>query len=145
MHQSEHLAIASVPIQKWDKLYENEKAFAIGTIFPQLNKPIHFAEDFELQINKQSLNDRDKLMREIQEVSFVIDDIRLYMDTHPEDQEGLEVLKKSIIKRKELLKQFASQYAPLTMDCMAEIYEKKPDSNCYCWQKGEIPWEGVCY
>ena len=33
------LAMAYVPWQKWQSVYEPEKAINIGTIFPELNKP----------------------------------------------------------------------------------------------------------
>lgn len=34
-----HLAIASVPCQKWKSTYEPEAALKKGTIFPELNMP----------------------------------------------------------------------------------------------------------
>ena len=33
------LAMAYVPWQKWEKLYDDEKALEIGTAFPSLNLP----------------------------------------------------------------------------------------------------------
>lgn len=38
--------------------------------------------------------DKKKLLRYIQEVSFAIDDVVLYLDTHPYDEEAIEVLQK---------------------------------------------------
>ena len=87
---------------------------------------------------------RECLMLQVMEISFMMDDIRLYMDTHPEDKDGLQLLKQVIQRRKQLMKDFAEEYYPLTMDCMAELYEKNPESDCYCWQKGPMPWEGAC-
>ena len=83
-------------------------------------------------------------MLQIMEISFMMDDIRLYMDTHPEDKDGLQLLKQVIQKREQLMKDFAEKNFPLTMDCMADLYEKNPESDCYCWQKGQVPWEGAC-
>lgn len=73
-----------------------------------------------------------------------MDDLRLYLDTHPEDQDALVMLKEIMGRRKQQLSEFALRFYPLTMDCMAEIYEREPSSSCYCWQKGAAPWEGVC-
>ena len=64
-----------------------------------------------------------------------------YMDTHPEDQEGLQLLKEMLKRRKTLLKEFALQYYPLTVDCMYDVYEENTESTCYCWPEGKIPWE----
>lgn len=37
--------------------------------------------------------DKKKLLRYIQEVSFAIDDVVLYLDTHPYDEEALKYYK----------------------------------------------------
>ena len=87
---------------------------------------------------------RNQLLQKINEVSFALDDILLYLDTHPEDQDALAVFRDAVRQRKQTLSEFAEQFYPLTPDCMAEIYEKEPSSSCYCWQKGAAPWEGVC-
>jgi hypothetical protein len=34
------LAMAYVPVQKLDTLYEPDAAFSEGTLFPELNKPL---------------------------------------------------------------------------------------------------------
>jgi len=33
------LGICYVPIQEWEQMYDEDAAFATGTIFPSLNKP----------------------------------------------------------------------------------------------------------
>lgn len=101
-------------------------------------------ETVEKQIESQEQQKREDRMLQVMEVSFMLDDIRLYMDTHPQDEQGLKFLKQTVQKRKELLKEFAKQYYPLTVDCMADLYENNPDSDCYCWEKGPMPWEGAC-
>ena len=165
MAEQEHLAIASVPYQNWGELYEQAKALRIGTIFRDLDKPFFASEqDFgnipgscpsqrpgdpdEYREDTKDQNFRQQgrecLMLQIMEISFMLDDIRLYLDTHPEDKDGLQLLKQVIQKRKQLMKDFAEINFPLTMDCMADLYEKNPESDCYCWNKGCMPWEGAC-
>lgn len=147
METQQELAIASVPIQQWGTLYDQEKALKIGTIFRDLNKPFFKADDELMTRGNPSLgrgDKREELLRQICEVSFVLDDIRLYMDTHPKDTNGLALLKETVQKRKSLLKEFAMEHYPLTMDCMADIYYVHPDTDCYCWQEGPMPWEGAC-
>lgn len=149
MFNNEHLAIASVPIQSWDKVYDENEALCRGTIFPALYKPFFVTEETDKPEIKQDKRPsaqqlREDMLLQIQKVSFVVDDVRLYMDTHPKDVQGLALLKTMIQRRKELLKEYALQFYPLTMDCMADIYENDPDSECYCWQNGPIPWEGAC-
>ena len=165
MAEQEHLAIASVPYQNWGELYEQSKALRIGTIFRDLDKPFFASEqDFgnipgscpsqrpgdpdenreDMKNHHSDQQGRECPMLQIMEISFMLDDVRLYLDTHPEDKDGLQLLKQVIQKRKQLMKAFAEKNFPLTMDCMADLYEKNPESDCYCWNKGCMPWEGAC-
>ncbi|MGN0354003.1 MAG: spore coat protein CotJB [Muricoprocola sp.] len=165
MAEQEHLSIASVPFQSWGELYEQAQALSIGTIFRELDKPFFASEEefgnipgscpsqrpgdpeeYRENAKEQSTGQQrnECMMLQIMEISFMMDDIRLYLDTHPEDKDGLQLLKQVIQRRKQLMKDFAEKHFPLTMDCMADLYEKNPESDCYCWQKGKVPWEGVC-
>lgn len=186
MQIQNHLAIVSVPIQKWTAVYGQEQALKTGTIFPELDKPFFAAHKSassgNLSLKEQSFvvkspqpaqnisslldavhlsykngetfahnvcdaekqKMREALLTQIQEVSFVLDDIRLYLDTHPEDENGLSLFKSYLAKRRELVSEFSKAFYPLTMDCMAGLYENNPQSSCYCWQKGPMPWEGAC-
>ena len=146
METMSHLAIASVPMQQWNEVYDEEKAFINGTVFPELDKPFFVTvQDHKLEKGPKkfanTLSAKETALLQIQQTSFVVDDLRLYMDTHPEDQEGLKLLKEMLKRRKTLLKEFALQYYPLTVDCMYDIYEAEPESTCYCWPEGKIPWE----
>ncbi len=145
----EHLAIASIPLQKWESALSGEEALRTGTIFPSLNMPFYASEKQDVpgtqsKAGDGDANERESLMLKIQETSFVVDDARLFMDTHPEDKNGLMLLKSALQTRRALLKEFALKFYPLTMDCMAELYAENPESLCYCWQKGPVPWEGAC-
>lgn len=158
MLSKEHLAIASVPGQQWGPLYEKDAALRIGTIFQELNLPFFAADGKEsedagpeadcgtkmrCQAECGVPEDQEGLFLTICQVSFVLDDLRLYMDTHPQDQEGLKLLRCAAAGRKRLLGEFARRYYPLTPDCMADSYEAHPETDCYCWEKGPLPWEGA--
>lgn len=125
------IAIASVPIQEWEQPYEPEKALQQGTVFSCLYKPF-FAE--EQMSNKEAMpkSECEALLNTIQQISFALVDITLYLDTHPDDQEALKFREDNRLRRKELLQKFAAQYYPLTPDCEG------------LWSDGPIPWEGVC-
>ncbi len=149
--QNGRLAIASVPIQTWGELYDQNEALKTGTIFKELDMPFFAADQISTTLSgvEESLKGPKEQkwngkMREIQQVSFVVDDLRLYLDTHPEDQDGLTLLKQVLGRRKQLMTEFAAEFYPLTLDCMADIYESDPSALCYCWQEGPAPWEGVC-
>ena len=145
MEKIQHLGIASVPIQEWNEVYDEEQAFRNGTIFPELNRPFYVTVlDKEALTAEKNLSHEAAMLMQIQQVGLVVDDLRLYMDTHPEDKEGLKLLKTMLKKKHGLMKQFALQYYPLAEVCMGVVYNENPDSECYCWTEGRIPWEGVC-
>ena len=85
------------------------------------------------------MNNRTSMLQEIDEVSFAITELTLFLDTHPNSKEALSALFKLAPKRKQLLKEFAKDYEPLTIDCMADRTECE---STFLWQKGPAPWEG---
>ncbi len=143
--ENKNLGIASVPCQTWGELYTQNEALKIGTIFKDLNKPF-FAADTAPTPQDSSPNtvqkeDRERLMAELNEVSFILDDLTLYLDTHAEDQNALNLYKETSKKRDEIKKDFSRRYYPLTRDCILDCDENQ---NGFCWQQGPIPWEGAC-
>lgn len=145
MEKMQHLAIASVPIQEWNAVYDEDQALRTGTIFPELNRPFYVTvPDNETSTSERNLSAEQSMLLQIQKVGFVSDDLRLYLDTHPEDKEALKLLKETLRQKRNLMKEFALQFYPLAEVCMDVIYKENPDSECYCWPEGRIPWEGAC-
>ena len=145
MDTNKHLAIASVPIQQWNTVYDEEQAFKAGTIFPELNKPFFVTALNETSsLDGKQLDGEQAMLLQIQKTSFVCDDLRLFLDTHPEDKQALALLKDTLKRKTSLMREFALKYYPLAEVCMGVIYKENPDSDCYCWPEGRIPWEGVC-
>ena len=77
--------------------------------------------------------DRMQLMKEIGEASFMVNDLTLYLDTHPTDQEALKAFSEASKKRRELMEICADQFEPLTMDLVW------PASNYESGSLGECP------
>lgn len=103
--------------------------------------------------------DKEGLLRKIDCVSFMVTDLGLYLDTHPNDVKAAEAFRNYRKERKELLKEFAAKFYPLTMDCCCETMEpdqqeqpsaldrtlNKEGCECvFCWGKGSEPWKGCC-
>ena len=149
--QNMHLAITSVPVQNWGELYDQDEALKTGTVFKDLDLPFFAAEQVSAEgssvmesLKSPEEKECSEKMLEIQKISFIMDDLRLYLDTHPDDTDALTMLKDVLKRRKQAMSEFASRFYPLTMDCMAELDERNLSSACYCWQEGAAPWEGVC-
>lgn len=92
--------------------------------------------------------DRSMMMKEIAETSFLLDDLRLYLDTHPLDENALNIYAEYNLKRKTLLKEYAGLFEPLTCDCVclesnsgADTQTKHAVQKHWTWNDGPIPWD----
>ena len=83
---------------------------------------------------------RQQLMDHINEVSFAVDEVKLYLDTHPCDQDALEYFREMSQKRNRALKEYAAAYGPLTLDTADESCAER-----WNWINEPWPWqEGGC-
>lgn len=82
---------------------------------------------------------QSQLMQYINEVSFAVDDILLYLDTHPNDKDALSFFHDNVSKRIVAMKYYASQYGPLTVDAAHDN-----ESCSWKWVEQPWPWEGGC-
>lgn len=79
--------------------------------------------------------EKDSLMRRIDQASFAIDDVLLYLDTHPTDQEALKYYHYVAGLRKEALETWQAQYGPLLVDSVK-------NTDRWTWVTEKWPWEG---
>lgn len=86
-------------------------------------------------LNNNQISQKD-LLNQINEVSFAIDDMLLYLDTHPQDQCALDDTRTLVEKRKELLETYAKCFGPLTIDCTADSC-----NDSWAWVLQPWPWE----
>ena len=80
-------------------------------------------------------------MTKINQVSFFLDDLTLYLDTHEKDVEALKLYHEKSLECAELRKQFAKEFYPLTRLCVPSCGSGETS---FCLQKGPMPWEGAC-
>ena len=59
---------------------------------------------------------RCSFLQQINEVSFAVNDMLLYLDTHPEDQKALRYFSDISDRRNQLMAEYAEKYGPLTID-----------------------------
>ena len=89
---------------------------------------------------RKSQMNRRQLMNHINQVSFAVDDVKLYLDTHPCDTEALEYFHKMSRQRNEALKEYAAAYGPLTIDTAKDSCTER-----WNWINEPWPWqEGGC-
>ena len=76
------LAYPYVPMQRFQTRYSDEDAIVRGTLFPELDLPFkNFSVNSPLP---------KSLKTEIMCTQFVCFELRLYLDTHPDDTKALE-------------------------------------------------------
>ncbi len=142
-----NLAMTTVPVQKWCEPYELFKALEEGTIFPCLNLTFYKAPEGKCPCktssslaNKEQKN-REEIMSRLTAISFAINDLTLYLDTHPDCPNGLDLFYQLLDQRLTLLSEFAEQFYPLTQTSMIT---GNYNQNKYGWSEGPMPWEGAC-
>lgn len=61
-------------------------------------------------------DNKTKLFNELQQVTFVLVDLNLYLDTHPTDASALRYYKHYQALRQQLLEQYTMEYGPLQQE-----------------------------
>ena len=105
--------------------YEARKALIRGTLFPGLDLPF-------LGMVNEKLKP-DTLLSQLQSVNFAVQELALYLDTHREDAEALEVYRAYQELREKMAKQYAAQCGPLN--------HMQKGEGPYRWLDDPWPWE----
>lgn len=109
--------------------YESDEALKNGTLFPGLNLPFHA----QMQSRFPSI---PAALAELMALDFAIDELGLYLDTHPSDSEALELFNSYIRLAKQGRAKYESLYGPLAKRYVSE-------DGSYTWINDPWPWEIV--
>ncbi len=106
--------------------YEARKALVRGTLFPGLDLP------FMGMVNQKEKPVTPKT--ELQTLGFVVQELALYLDTHPQDQEALELYRQYQKMYRKCAEEFEQKFGPLNHATPMEGKE-------YTWPQDPWPWE----
>ena len=121
------LANPYVPFQKEDPpKYEARKALVRGTLYPGLDLP------FMGMVNQKELPVTAKT--ELQVLAFAVNELALYLDTHPEDTEALELYR----AYQKLLHDGSMEFS---QDTMPLNHATPVTKKRYNWIDDPWPWE----
>ena len=121
------LAMAFTPPQQSaEPAYESKLALSRGTLFPGLDLP------FMNVVNKPE--GMSTPLCELMALDFVVQELKLYLDTHPDDEEAFETLKTCIRLSMEGQKRYVEQYGPVSFDDVRF-------SDTYTWVDAPWPWQ----
>ena len=120
------LANPYVPFQLEDPpKYEARKAFIRGTLYPGLDLP------FMGMVNNKEKNPTP--MNDLQVMAFAIQELALYLDTHREDREALELYRKYQEIYHKSMMEYSKNCGPLN--------HATPTEGPYRWLDDPWPWE----
>ena len=77
-----------------------------------------------------------QLLNMIDQASFAMDDVLLYLDTHPCDRQAFAYYQAMARARREAMDAYQSACGPLMVDKVNSA------SGCWNWIQGPWPWEG---
>ena len=106
--------------------YEARKGIVRGTLFPGLELP------FMGMVNQNELPVTPKT--QLQTLAFAIQELALYLDTHRDDREALELYRSYQKMYQSCLDQYKRKHGPMTHKCVS-------DSDSYDWLDDPWPWE----
>ena len=120
------LANAYVPFQVENPpKYQPQQGVIRGTLFPGLDLP------FMGMVNKNELEVTP--LTELQVLSFGIQELALYLDTHADDAEALELYRAYQNLYREGMNKYEKLYGPLN--------HASEGNGSYKWLCGPWPWE----
>ena len=120
------LATPNVPFQQMGaKPYDHSEALENGTLFPGLNLPFH--------LKVKAANVPMTPLAELQALEFVLVELGLYLDTHQDDAQAMELYRQYAALEKEGRARYESLYGPVTQTATAQ-------SKTWDWVCDPWPW-----
>ena len=107
--------------------YDQAQALAAGTLFPGLNLPLFKAV-------KSKMNCDNTALCELMALSFAVDELGLYLTTHAQDQEALQLYWSYVKLLKEGQEKYQKMHGPLLQTDLT------PEDG-YAWLKDPWPWD----
>ena len=110
-------------------LVSEKEGFLRGNMFKDEYVPYKNLTYFDIK----PVSERDAKLLNIMNHEFVINDLNLYLDIHPEDKRILEIMEKEINNVKNLKSEYVRMYGPLEVcDTYGESFK---------WIRNPWPWE----
>jgi spore coat protein JB len=107
-------------------MYDRGEAIRYGTLFPGLNLP------FFRQI-KANYAVENTALAELMALDFAVDELGLYLTTHPDDKEVLDMF----YSYSELLRQGRDKYEKM----YGPLFQTDYSENGYAWLSNPWPWD----
>lgn len=85
-----------------------------------------------------SFEEERQMMLQVQQADFVVVELTLYTNTHPDDEEGLEQWRDAIKVAANLRRKYENRYGPLSL---ASVPSKQAMEVGWRWNQEPWPWQ----
>ena len=109
--------------------YSRMEALETGTLFPGLNLPFKAAMQARTKLSNTALV-------ELMAIDFAIQELGLFLTTHPDDQEALQLYWSYLQLAKEGRERYQRKYGPLTQS------DPTPETG-FAWLRDPWPWDAA--
>lgn len=82
-------------------------------------------------------NEQQRMLNDIGIVDFTLVDLMLFLNTHPNNKEAMELFNHYSKIKNKMVKDYSMMYYPL-------MKEHAESSNEWRWGAAPLPWEGGC-
>ncbi len=84
------------------------------------------------------MSERNALLQKIGKISFTMDDLRIFLDTHPDCCAALMRFNELAEKRECMVQQYNEAYGSMN------FYDSNECNESWRWVNAPWPWEGEC-
>lgn len=106
----------------------NDDGYIYGNMFKDEYKPYKNYSVYKLKAS----NDEGNLKLKIMEETFIINDLNLYLDVHPNDMDIYDYFKKHEKMLNGYIEEYQNKYGSIYLNSQKEKYD---------WTNGPWPWE----
>ena len=111
-------------------LFDDKEAFMLGNLFKNLYMSYNGFSNYYFQPQ----NERQKKLALVQMYLFISHEINLYLDTHPSDEQMIQMYLEYAKRLKDAMCDFENMFGPI-------LVANSKDTMCFDWVKGPWPWE----
>ena len=116
-----------------NNLADSKIALERGNLFNNLYEPY---KNYQYRPLKPS-NKKEELLYNILMYNFTLNELDLYLDLNPNNQDMLNLYNKYLNNKNELINEYERSFGPLTLS------SENIASNNWNWQASSWPWEGT--
>lgn len=108
------------------ELFDIYNGFIRGNMFPKLFNQYKLDRPYDIK----PMNDQAELLTKVDAYCFAAHDLNLYLDTHPNDRQMINLFNELTSDSKNIIDEYEKKYGPLFVD----------SSISYPWTWNESPW-----